>query len=192
MTTAPSKSSPFVDGARMTAAEYFALPETKQRCDLIDGVLYVSPSPDFFHQKLVGVLYVTLDSFARRNGGEAFVSPMDVEFDPLVTRQPDAGYIRPGRVGIIGRHHVVGPPDLVVEVHSPSNRRIDTGDKLEIYARYGVAEIWLVDPVRRTVTVHTGQDGRIARSETVPFGERIPSSVVDAGDAGLDAIQPPG
>jgi Uma2 family endonuclease len=191
MTAAPSKSSPFVDGARMTAAEYFALPETKQRCDLIDGVLYVSPSPDFFHQSLVLALGGALDGFARRDGGAAFVAPMDVEFDLLVTRQPDAGYIRPGRVGIIGRHHVEGPPDLVVEVHSPSNRRIDTGDKLELYARYGVAEIWLVDPVRRTVTVHTGQDGRISRSRTVSFGEPIPSSVVDVGAAGLGAIQRP-
>src|SRR5436190_4254747 len=131
MTAAP-RSDPFVDGARLSDDEYFALPETKQRCDLIHGVLYVSPSPGFRHQDVVGWIYIELAMYARGNGGRAFISPLDVHLAPGVTRQPDTGYISPARFAIITAARIEGAPDLVVEVASPSTRRLDTGPKLAL------------------------------------------------------------
>ena len=46
-----------------------------------------------------------------------------------------------------------GPPDLVMEVASPSTKRTDRTDKAEEYARAGIPEYWLADPDARTVEV---------------------------------------
>lgn len=67
-------------------------------------------------------------------------------------------FIRSDRLGIIGEKYIEGPPDLIVEVLSPSTRERDRVTKRRLYARFGVRELWLVDPDARTieVCVHTG------------------------------------
>jgi Uma2 family endonuclease len=98
--------------------------------------------------------------------------------------QPDVFYIAPGGIAR-ARDHVTGAPDLVVEVSSPSTKSYDTRKKLPVYAMHGVREAWIVDPKRKTVTVHSAEGGRFVHAVTVAFGEPIPSKVVEVGDAGL-------
>src|SRR6185437_5789975 len=129
----------------LTAAEYFALPESSQPQNLIEGRLYVSPSPFWKHQATVGELFESLREFAREHGGEVILSPMDCELPDGSVLQPDVGYVSPGRLNIIG-DHVQGAPDLVIEVLSRGTRRFDRTKKLRIYGKNGVAEAWLVDP----------------------------------------------
>ncbi|MEX2093441.1 MAG: Uma2 family endonuclease [Pirellulales bacterium] len=129
------------------ADDYWNLPEGEP-VELIRGRLIVSPAPNTLHQTIVGLLTVLLFGIARRSGGRALASPVDVVLDDHTILQPDVLYVRRERRGII-QERVVGPPDLLIEVLSPSNSRRDRVDKLSLYAQYGVAEFWIVDPVER-------------------------------------------
>lgn len=103
--------------------------------------------------------------------------------------QPDVGFIAPENLGII-HDHIVGPPDLVIEVLSRGTRRFDRTKKLPVYARNGVREAWLVDPDSETVIVFAGDGEQWVREQSVLFGETIPSFVVPPGAYGL-ALTPP-
>ena len=168
----------------MTSAEYFAGEETMIPHNLIDGDLYRMPSPRRIHQDAVSNLHERLKQAARAQGGDVILSPMDCELADGTVLQPDLGYIIPERAGIY-TDIVRGPPDIVIEVISPSSRRFQRERKMAVYARFGVPEAWVVDPPNRTVTVFENQDGAWARETTVAFGETIPSRIVDVGDGGL-------
>lgn len=169
----------------VTVAEYLAMAETMQPSNLIDGRLYMSPTPVMRHQQLVMALGFAFDHVAKREGGLAFVSPMDCHLPTGSVLQPDVGYISPERVGIVDRW-VMGAPDVVVEVLSPGTRRFDRNKKLRAYESAGVREAWLVDGSSNTVIVFTGESNRWVREQSALFGEPIPSTIVDAGTAGLE------
>ncbi len=143
------------DIERLTTAEYLAGAETNRRRELTWGIVREPPGPAWDHQVLIGRLFTKLDAHARRLGlGNVGVSPIDVVLDPdrhLVV-QPDLVFISAERCGII-RKQIWGAPDLVIEILSPDSSRYDREQKREWYARYGVRELWLVDPRKRTVAV---------------------------------------
>ena len=171
----------------MTAREYFEkTPESLLPTNLIDGELIVMPSPRKLHQVIVRALLQGLEAFEDAHGGEVILSPMDVELDERVVLQPDLGYIARGGLATFAEH-VVGPPDLVVEVLSPSHRDLHRR-KMTLFARYGVREAWVVDPEARSLHLYTNQDGTWDGGVAVPFGEPIPSRIVDIGDGGLGAL----
>ena len=99
--------------------------------------------------------------------------------------QPDLGYVRDERRGILRGKRVEGAPDLVIEVLSPGTRRFDRQQKLAAYGRNGVREAWLVDPDAETVTIFTGTGSEWTREQSVLFGEPIPSEIVDIGAGNL-------
>ena len=65
------------------------------------------------------------------------------------------------------------PPDLVVEILSPSTERNDRTIKLQDYARHGVGEYWIVDADERTVEQHT-QPERVGYETVVLLGRDDP------------------
>lgn len=140
---------------RLTTSEYLSGPETNRRRELAWGVVREPPAPAWDHQVLVGRIFTKLNAHATRLGlGKVGVSPLDVVLDPdrhLVV-QPDVVFISTQRCGII-KDQIWGAPDLVIEILSPDSRRYDRGQKLDWYARYGVRELWLVDPRDHTVAV---------------------------------------
>jgi len=184
-----TEAAPRIVRLGMTADEYFAGPETLIPHNLIDGMLYVSPSPFMKHQRAVGALYQAVAGFAEETGGEAILSPMDCKLSDGTVTQPDVAYVRPDRLHII-EDHVMGAPDLVIEVLSKGTRRFDRTTKLDAYGRNGVGEAWLVDPEGETVIVYTGDGSEWVREQSVLFGEDIPSGVVQLGAAGLVSSDP--
>ena len=169
----------------VTSAAYFAMPETMTPHNLISGELYRMASRRKAHQSAVGEIFRSLANLADELAGEVILSPMDCEFEDGTVLQPDLGYILPERVSIF-RDYVRGVPDLVVEVISPGSRRFQREQKMAVYARFGVPEAWVVDPVARTVTVfERGSPDGWESETTVAFGEQIPSKIVDIGAGGL-------
>ncbi len=67
--------------------------------------------------------------------------------------QPDLLFVSNERRAIIGEKQVLGAPDLVVEILSPSTAHRDRGIKLDLYARHMVRQYWIVDPVEDLVDV---------------------------------------
>lgn len=140
------------------AADYFALPEGEP-VELIYGRLVVSPSPDFLHQTVVGLIYEWLLAIARTTQGRAVIAPFDTELADHSIVQPDVIYLGRGKRSAIKRH-LHGPPDLAVEVISASNARRDRVDKLVMYAEFGVAEYWIVDPAERQFEFLVNRGGK--------------------------------
>ena len=139
----------------MTAAEYFSLPEGPPYFQLIDGDLFMSPSPRRFHQKLVLRLAVILQGYFDRHPlGEIYVAPSDVIFTEDTILNPDIYFVSRERAGILTEQGAEGAPDLVVEVLSPSTAALDLGRKREIYAKSGVREMWVVSPKTQSVEVY--------------------------------------
>ena len=147
---------------KLTFEAYLALPETKQRYEIVDGVLMMPPAPTPDHQWVMMEIATRLKSFVEeRDIGVVLAAPVDllIQRVPLRTRQPDILYLNAQRTGIRGRAELRGlqfleiPPDLVVEVLSPSNTRRDVESKLEDYRKVGVLECWLVSPEAETVEV---------------------------------------
>ncbi len=115
------EGEPIVLREGLTADEYFGLPETTAPHNLIDGRLYMSPSPFANHQRIVLIVGHALFEYARGAGGEAFIAPMDCRLVDGNVLQPDALYIGQANLKII-HDHVIGAPDLVVEVLSRGTR----------------------------------------------------------------------
>ncbi len=183
------EGEPAVVREGLTAGDYFGLPETTAPHNLINGRLYVSPSPFANHQRIVLTIGHALFEFARQEGGEAFIAPMDCHLPDGNVLQPDALYIGKANLDLV-HEHIVGAPDLVVEVLSRGTRRFDRNTKLGIYARNGVHEAWLVDSESETVIVFSGTGEKWTREQSVLFGEPIPSSIVKVGPAGLGLTRP--
>jgi Uma2 family endonuclease len=149
--------SPFVGVGPYRAADYWQLPEGEP-IELIKGRLLVSPSPTSPHQTIVVLLVELLSGIARKSGGIVFCAPMDVVLSNDTILQPDVLYVAKERRPIVKRR-VEGPPDLVIEVVSGTDRR-DRVEKLDLYARYGVGEYWIVDPESKLIEFLINENGR--------------------------------
>jgi Uma2 family endonuclease len=155
----PENSLSVVHRTILTYDGLQSAPDDGLRRELLGGELYVSPAPSPLHQRAVRDVLIALDAYARRHGGEALDSPIDVVFSQTDAVQPDVIYFTAERLTLIGTKYIAGAPSLVVEVISPSSSDVDPGRKLETYARYGVPEYWIVDPVARTITAHARPSG---------------------------------
>ncbi len=138
---------------KFTYRDYLLLPEQDRR-ELIYGDFYLLPSPSTRHQFILASLGVNLVSFVRGNAlGVVVWAPMDVVLSDLNVVQPDILYISNERRDIITENNISGAPDLVVEILSPSTASRDRELKLNLYARFGAREYWIVDPDGSSVQV---------------------------------------
>ncbi len=137
---------------KKTVADYEALPEGSPY-QLVEGELIMSPAPAPDHQVVSGNIYLLL-RMAVRGKGVVLYSPLDVYLDLENAYQPDIVVILKGSKARINRKGVYGPPDVVVEILSPSTAYYDLTQKKDIYERSGVREYWIVDPLRRTFEVY--------------------------------------
>ena len=151
-----------IGAKRLTFEKWLASPETKQRYEIVDGVMLMAPAPTPTHQWVMQRILMRITNFVEeRELGVVLAAPVDlmIRRSPLRTRQPDVLYLNAERTGITGPAELRGlqfletTPELVVEVLSPSNSRRDIEDKLADYKRIGVLEYWLVSPEAETVDV---------------------------------------
>lgn len=137
-----------------TYADYAALPEDGHCYEVVNGVLYMSPSPNVEHQRIAKMIVAVLSRFVDNSGlGEVFQSPLDVELSPGNIVQPDVFVVLNEHSDRVIETHIIGAPDLVVEIASPSTARHDLSKKLEAYAHAGVPEYWIVTPGSKAVEV---------------------------------------
>ena len=173
---------------RLTFDEWQALPIIKQKCEVVDGVLIMPPSPFGEHYWASSVFFEKLAPFLSRHElGFVFHSPVDVliQREPLRVRQPDILVVNAELTGITRPADLVGlpyleyPPLLVVEVLSPSNTPRDVDQSLADYRSIGVPECWLsrfpsgsVEVLRLmpegAVRVANYSMGDVLRSEVLP------------------------
>lgn len=177
--TAASAALAWLDAGAWTEAAYFTLPETNHIVELSDGRLLVHEMPNLEHQRIVSRLLFLLSDWARTAGdGEVFPAPMPIRLWEGKIREPDITFYAAGSEG---RYHVqyADPPDLAIEVLSPSTRHIDRAEKVVEYAKAGVTEYWIVDPEGRAIEVLTGAgpEGYTSHRQFVP-GDEVTSTVL--------------
>jgi Uma2 family endonuclease len=132
---------------RMTAAEFWTDAPDEQKAELINGVMIMAPPPLHIHEKLFGFLFSLIRAYSEEHDlGEAHGSRTGVELAPDQVYEPDILFVSRDRLDIIERKGIVGAPDFVVEILSASTAQYDRGDKMRIYERVGVRELWLIDP----------------------------------------------
>lgn len=157
--------TPHVD-TRLTYDDFLLFPDDGKRHELIDGVHYVTPSPNRRHQRLVGRLYLQIARHleAHPGIGELFLAPFDVVLSRFDIVEPDLLFIAGDQPEILTAQNVQGPPALVIEVLSKRTRKRDAQTKRRLFERTGVREYWLVDPELDTVQVfRPSPDGRLTR-----------------------------
>lgn len=171
----------------LTYEDYLELPNDGNRYEILEGVLHVTPSPTTRHQRVSRNLQRVIDAFVFQNKlGEVFYAPLDVIFSNISITQPDLIYISNARKEIITDKNIAGAPDLVVEILSPATARTDKITKAQVYARYGVAYYWLVDPEENRIEEYRlEQDGfaPVSRAEGgILFRPEVfPGLTVDLG-----------
>ena len=141
--------------ARLTYHDFVRLPDDGRRHEIIDGVHYVTPSPNLSHQELVLRLALALGHRLedRPDRGRLFVAPLDVVFSFHDIVEPDLVFVAPDQLDILTHQNIQGAPALVIEILSPSTRKRDQGIKRLLYDRSGVREYWLVDSATASVTI---------------------------------------
>ena len=140
---------------RLTYEDYCLLPNDGKRYEIIDGELLVTPSPLTRHQLVVTNLVFYLVDFVKKHGlGVVYAAPLDVVFSPYDVVEPDLLYVSKARLDVVTEKNLQGAPDLAVEVLSDSTARVDRTVKLKLYARFGVAEYWLIDPMRLSAEIY--------------------------------------
>jgi len=137
--------------------EYLNLTDgTNRRIELVDGRLEFLPMPTELHQALVGFLYHALLMYVTKHRlGIVPYAPLRVRVPQGRYREPDVMFLRNENFHQRSNRIWRGA-DLLMEIVSgdPKDRKRDYEDKLQDYAETKVAEYWIVDPERRTVTVH--------------------------------------
>lgn len=132
---------------RLTFADLERMPDDGRRYELYNGEVFVVPSPLPRHQIVQHRLTEVLSAYSRQHGGLCVDSPIDIVFSDSDVLQPDIVYFSPARKHLIDLNSAIRhPPDLCVEILSPSTAERDRGRKMEMFARFGVKEYWIVDP----------------------------------------------
>jgi len=146
--------------ALVSYADLQRLPEDGRQYELYDGEVRVVPSATFRHQLVLTELFAQLLAFRRASGGLLAVAPLDVIFDQFNVLQPDLLYLTEARRHLVDLDkRIEVSPDLAIEILSPRTSKHDRTRKAATYARFGVAEHWIIDPAEETIEVFVLESG---------------------------------
>lgn len=142
----------------VTIDDLHAMPEDGQQYEVIEGELFVSRAPGLSHQRISRNLMTVLDTYLIQNPiGEVIATP-GVIFSKYSAVIPDILFMTHQRRNeIVSGEQVAGAPELMIEILSFSaveNVRRDRIVKRQLYAKYGVAEYWIVDSENRTLEIY--------------------------------------
>ena len=169
---------------KWTYSDLLLFPDDGKRHELIDGERIMSPSPFTKHQRVSRNLSTAFDNFLRKHRlGEIFTAPMDVVLSDINVVEPDLLFIASEHAAIITEKHIMGVPDLVVEIISAGSgtetcatrnmsqmglgRKTDEIIKRRLYEQFGVQEYWIVDPELESVKVYRWHEN-MCHTEHVP------------------------
>ena len=138
-----------------TSEDYWNLPDG-QRAELINGKLYDMAPPSRIHQELVSELTVAFSNYIKSEGGDCKVYPARFAVN---LNEDDETYVEPDLSIICDKSKLSdrgceGAPDFIIEVVSPSSRKMDYSTKNALYSDAGVREYWIVDPLKKRTTIY--------------------------------------
>ena len=139
----------------LTYADLREMPDDRNRYEILEGDLVVTPAPNTSHQGASMGLTMVLGSHIReRKLGKLFAASTDVILSDITVVEPDLLFVSRERLAIVESAAIRGAPDLVVEILSPTTVRRDREAKRQIYPLHGIPNYWIVDPVERRIEAH--------------------------------------
>lgn len=142
-------------GKGYTTADIEALPDG-ERAELIDGEMFMMATPLTIHQRILVALVFEIEIYIRKKKGNCELLPAPfgvyIKKDNRNYVEPDISVICHG--DRLDEKGCQGAPDWVIEIVSPSSKKMDYVRKPILYREAGVREYWIVDPKRETVTVY--------------------------------------
>ncbi len=179
LVTRPANEVPGPPQGKWTWDDLVALPDDGRRYEIIDGVLYVTPPPGTGHEAMNAALICRLYEHVVDTGlGMVFGGNTGVELAPRVVVIPDVVVVLTPNLSRITDRSIAGPPDLVVEIASPSTAGYDRRQKQDAYARAGVPEYWIADPAHRTIEVLCLEGGHYQSLGVFQGATTLPSRVL--------------
>jgi Uma2 family endonuclease len=129
--------------------------------EIIDGEMIRKSAPTPMHQRISRKVMVIIDRFiSEKKTGEIFQSPIDVYLDEYNKPQPDLVFVSESKKAIITNDGIVGVPDLIIEIISPTSIIRDRIKKKALYEKMSVPEFWLIDPQYAAIEIYTLQNNR--------------------------------
>ena len=155
-----------------TTDDIYALPDG-ERAELIDGQIYMMGTPSRIHQKLVGQLSRIIGNYIESNHGSCEIYPAPFA---VFIKKDDKNYVEPDISVICDKNKLSdrgceGAPDFIIEIVSPSSRRMGYYKKCALYAESGVREYWIVDPEKQRTMIYRYEDD--AAPMIVPFEQDL-------------------
>lgn len=162
---------------RYTIDDIYALPDG-ERAELFNGKIYYMAPPNTNHQRMVSNLHYQVKDYIEKKRGDCEVFPAPFAVSLTENNQ---NYVEPDISVICDKNKITekgcqGAPDLIIEVVSPSSRKIDYYKKLFVYRSAGVREYWVVDLEKRLTTVYHFE---LDNMEEYPFGSNIPVGIYE-------------
>ena len=158
------------------------------------GVLYAHPRPAPRHAlasaALMGEVVGPFGTRSAGPGGWVFLDEPELHLGPHVIVPGIAGWRRERLPSLPETAWIETPPDWVCEVLSPSTQRFDRTDKLTIYAAFGVAHCWYVDPLARTLEVFALQGDKWLIAATFKDADPVCAVPFEAHTFALDVLWP--
>ena len=171
-----------------TEENYFGLPDTNRFLELSEGELIMPPHPTPTHQRTVLRLATDFQSFLQAHDlGILYIAPLPVRLWTGKIREPDILFFTHAHADRIGEQ-ACGPPDLAVEVISPTTEHTDRGEKFAEYARAGIFEYWLVDPNARAIEVYALRGSAYQLLAKAGPGEKVYSQLLEGFEINADDL----
>jgi len=174
---------------KATIEEFWALPESLQHIEYINGEIIVAPTPTVTHQAILRNLSFALHEFVKRTAsGSIFFSPLDVVLPSGDVVQPDAFFLdKEESERARGEKRIHGAPSLLVKILSPGSIKHDTLTKRNLYERNGVREYWIVDPEAKTIAQLVLKENRYELVE-LSEGDTIKSVALAGFEMSVEAL----
>jgi len=173
----------------------------EQKADLIQGEIIMASPATVQHEDTVNFLLSILRMFVKKRAlGLVVGSRVAMKLSEHDAPEPDLMFVRKDRLHLLQNTEIVGPADLAVEVILSGNRRLDSVEKKELYAAFGVPEYWLIDPYRQEAYFWCNEKGTwqdlpidengIFRSRAIPeFWLRVDWLVAEEQPNELEVVQ---
>jgi len=180
----------FDKNGKYTYAEYL-LWDNSERCQLIDGEIYMMASPSVAHQALLMGLSSKFDNWLQGKPCRVFASPLDVRLFPKKDKS-DNTVVQPDLLVVcdsakLEKGSVKGAPDLIIEISSPSNTHKELFLKFNYYLKAGVREYWVIEPELRKINVHIYENGYY-KSASYDDDERISVNIFPGLEISLEEL----
>jgi Uma2 family endonuclease len=175
---------------RATYEDLLQVPDHKV-AEIVDGELHVSPRPASRHALAKSCLGWELSPFARGGpGGWWMLFEPELHFGEEVLVPDLAGWRRERMPDFPDTAAFTLAPDWVCEVVSASTERLDRAKKMPAYAREGVAHLWVVNPLARTLEVYRLAEKRWVLLATHEGDAKLRAEPFEAVELELGALWP--